>query len=158
MASITLSEPYQTRPIRFLDCLERDGWQIKRYGISTRGEYPPDDMVAAGSKRAVDRLPSPPVTENRYGVAVLIVHEARDVNFVSLNWWVDENVLKNVVYLSQPDTPTEFEDISETDITACVWELEVLSFERDAWVETVLANETGPDIDAYLSRCLSTDV
>ena len=34
---------------------------------------------------------------------------------------------------------------------ACVWELEVIDFERRAWLEDVLIND---DVDAYLERAL----
>jgi hypothetical protein len=33
----------------------------------------------------------------------------------------------------------------------------VLSFERNAWVEAVLANPSGPDIDEYLASTLNED-
>ena len=34
---------------------------------------------------------------------------------------------------------------------ACVWELEVIDFERRAWLEDVLIDD---DVDAYLERAL----
>ncbi len=34
---------------------------------------------------------------------------------------------------------------------ACVWELEVIDFERRAWLEDVLI---GGDVDAYLEKAL----
>ena len=34
---------------------------------------------------------------------------------------------------------------------ACVWELEVIDFERRAWLEDVLISD---DVDAYLERAL----
>ena len=42
---------------------------------------------------------------------------------------------------------------------ACVWDLAVLAFEREAWLATVLANPTKkPDIKAYLARQMNADV
>ena len=40
----------------------------------------------------------------------------------------------------------------------CVWEMSVLDFERRAWIEDVLANPNGPDIDRYLTRRFNADV
>jgi hypothetical protein len=40
----------------------------------------------------------------------------------------------------------------------CVWEIEVVDFERRAWLEDVLANPDGPDIERYLSRSFSREL
>ena len=32
-----------------------------------------------------------------------------------------------------------------------------MAFEREAWVETVLRNASGPDLDAYLRQKLNDD-
>ena len=38
----------------------------------------------------------------------------------------------------------------------CVWELGVVEFERRAWIETVIGNPDGPDIDAYMAAAVRT--
>ncbi|MCC6471149.1 MAG: hypothetical protein IT563_22735 [Alphaproteobacteria bacterium] len=40
----------------------------------------------------------------------------------------------------------------------CVWELGIIDFERRAWLEDVLTNPAGPDIERYLARETSADV
>jgi hypothetical protein len=40
----------------------------------------------------------------------------------------------------------------------CVWELEVIDFERRAWLADVLANPEGPDVERYLARHLDTEI
>ena len=45
---------------------------------------------------------------------------------------------------------TSCEPLTDTGM-ACVWELEVIDFERRAWLEDVLIND---DVDAYLERAL----
>jgi hypothetical protein len=40
---------------------------------------------------------------------------------------------------------------------ACVWDLRVMAFERDAWLECILKNPR-PDVEAYLQRRLNEDV
>ena len=44
------------------------------------------------------------------------------------------------------------------DTVACVWDLAVIGFEREAWLEAVLSNPRGPDVEAYLARRLSGEV
>lgn len=158
MEAIEFSEPYSTRPIRFLDLAEEAGWRIKVYGISVHDPRPDTALVDAAKQLAFEQLPSPATTDNRYGVAILIVHEAREGNYILLDWWFGENMLKNFVYFSTHDDPTAFEDISPTGTMACVWELRVLSHERQAWLDTMLANENGPDVEAYLSEEFNADV
>jgi hypothetical protein len=34
----------------------------------------------------------------------------------------------------------------------CVYELAIVEFERRAWIEDVIGNPDGPDLDRYLSR------
>jgi hypothetical protein len=39
-----------------------------------------------------------------------------------------------------------------------VWDLRVICFERQAWLDAVLANLAGPDLEADLTCRLSEDV
>ena len=48
-------------------------------------------------------------------------------------------------------------DMTATGPAACVWDLRVIGFERDAWLSKVLRNPGGPDIDAYLFERLNED-
>lgn len=158
MASIELSEPYTPRPVRYLELAEQDGWRVKVYGISVHDKTPDDALVDAAIDHAFDQLPTPPTADNRHGVAILIVHEGNDGIWLLLDWWFGQDMLKHRLFSSPYDDPYGFEDISDSRTMACVWELSVFAFEREAWVETVLANEAGPDLDAYLSREFNDDV
>jgi hypothetical protein len=42
-------------------------------------------------------------------------------------------------------------------VIACVWDLRVLAFERQAWLETVLKSSGNVNLDAYLQRQLNED-
>lgn len=44
------------------------------------------------------------------------------------------------------------------DLMACTWELAVIGFERDAWLQTVLRNPGGPDLDAYCAVQMNAEV
>ena len=166
-SSPELAAPYEPRPIRFLHLAAVDGWRLKVYGISARQERPDPAAVQAALRLATERLPRPATTfgdevgadlsGERYGVGVLIVHEGREGLFVLMSWWAGENMLHHHVYFAPDGPPFPFEYLSSTGVIACVWELAVLAFEREAWVETVLADPAGPDLGAYLARTLSTD-
>lgn len=153
-----LLEPYAPRSIRFLELWEDGGWRIKVYGIAYQGAEPAPQLLAAARAAARARLPRPAVTADRYGVGFLGVHQGRGVNFVFVDWWAAENELHHHVYVSAADAPTTLTDVTHTGQAACVWDLRVIGFERDAWVEAVLANPLGPDLESYLARRLDEDV
>ena len=69
----------------------------------------------------------------------------------------DENELHHHLYVSTLEEPASLEYVTPTGLIACTWDRRVLSFERDAWVEAVLANPSSPDIDEYRARTLNED-
>lgn len=155
---IELSGPYATRAIRPLDPIVEQGWRLKFYGIRFNGELPQPEIIARARELFVAELPSIPTEFAHYGSGFCIVHQARDGVFALLNWWVGENMLRQRVFYAPLSAPLALESISSTGITACVWEMAVFWFERNAWVEEVLAAAGGPDLDAYFRRRLSVDV
>ena len=64
-------------------------------------------------------------------------------------------MLRQNLFTAGYDTPTEFRDLGDTPLIACVWEMSVQNFERRAWVECVLDNPHGPDLTAYMSKHLN---
>ena len=155
---IQLREPYQARPIRCMELWQIAGWRIKVYGIAYQRPSPRQALLAAAKTVALPHLSQAAEKHNHYGVGFLGVHDGRGANFVFLDYWADENELHHHVYVSPTDQPAQMEYITPTGLTACVWDLRVMCFERQAWLETVLANPAGPDIDAYLARQLNEDI
>ena len=72
-------------------------------------------------------------------------------------WWQSENELHQRIYVSPKDEPIAFTQV-ENQPTGCVWELAVVDFERRAWLEDVLANSSGPDVERYLERRFDADL
>lgn len=157
---IQLSAPYKTRPIRFLELYVTNGWQLKVYGISALRDRPSQDLVDAIKAVADSILPQPAVTNDRYGVGFLYAHEGRTGGgYASVNWWVNENELHHLQFEASVDRLDDLQPIEKTGGTsACAWDIAVIAFERQAWIDTVLANDAGPDLDAYLQRQMNEDV
>ena len=155
---IELREPYEPRPVRFVEEWRDAGWRLKVYGISYRRERPRAGLVETAKRLARARLPQPAADARRYGVGFVGVHDGRGANFVFIDWWADENELHHHVYSSASDELEDLRYTTPTGLSACVWDLRVQAFERDAWVAEVLRNPRGPDIEAYLARRLSEDV
>lgn len=153
-----LQEPYRTRPVRFLELWTGDGWRMKVYGIRHGHGSPSSELVEAALDRAAELLPRPAESDGRYGVGFIGVHEGRGSNFVFVDWWADENELHHHVYVSDPGRPGELEYRAPDGSVACVWDLAVLCFERQAWIESVLADPDPGGLERYLERRMNRDV
>ena len=146
---INLRQPYEQRSVRFLETWQIDDWVLKVYGIAYRGDVPREQTVAAARPIAADALPRPARSDERYGVGFVIVHEGQDACWLLIDWWGFESVLHHRLFMSELDGEAKFV-AAPPFMTACVWELPVLTFERDAWVETVLSRPDDPDVAGYL--------
>jgi catechol 2,3-dioxygenase-like lactoylglutathione lyase family enzyme len=151
-------EPYRARAIRFLDRWNIASWRLKVYGIAYRGESPRPELVAAARRLAEERLAHDADGTSHYGVGFVGVHEGRGGNFVFVDWWADENELHHHVYVAEGADSTAFRYRTPTGLAACAWDLRVIGFERDAWVEHVLRRVPEPDFEAYLAARLEADV
>ena len=150
---IHLSEPYQPRKITFRGVEELCGWRLKVYGIAYRNESPGEPLVEAARSVVQQLLSAGSVGGYRLGF--LGVHEGRGANFVFLDWWADENELHHRVFVSPTDEPRRLEEKTGSGLAACVWDLKVICFERQAWITHILGNPRGPDVEGYLASGFS---
>jgi hypothetical protein len=149
--------PYAPRPIRFLELWQPGDWRIKVYGIAHGRSGPRGALVEAGKQVAQRTLATAAGETSHYSVGFVGIHDGRTSNFVFVDWWADENELHHRVFISPTDEPANLVDQTATGPAACVWDLRVIGFERDAWLDTVLHNPAGPDLEAYLQRRLNED-
>ncbi len=151
---------YQTRPIRFLGLEKSENWNIKVYSISCKNEYADARFISSAKANIPLWLSNASNTQlPNYRVATLIIHEGKEGCFAVLSWWIDENVLQLFAYLASDSLPDQYQLISDKGIVSCVWEMAVLWFERNAWVEEVMKNPQSPQaLDNYLSKFFQADV
>lgn len=145
---------YETRPVRFLELWTIDKWRLKVYGISYGRPAPRAELVQAAKLTASRFLRERPTQLTHYSVGFLGIHDGRGENQVFLDFWVNENELVHRYWISKPDTPGELYDAPVDHNSVCVWDLMVQCFERQAWIDCVLANPQGPDIEKYLAHRL----
>lgn len=119
--------------------------------------WPRHDLVLAAKRVAAERLASIASSIRHYSVGFLGIHDGRTANFVFVDWWADENELHHHVYVSPSDDPNALAYRTPTGLAACVWDLRVIEFERQAWLMNVLRNSNGPDLEAYLQMTLHED-
>ena len=127
--------PHEPRHITFLS---RDG-RFKHYGIGTHRPDPRPELVAAVR-------PLVPAGETGFTIS----HDARFAGLGLVFWWAHENELHRAAYISPLDDAGALEPLFDAGL-ACVWELEIIDFERRAWLHDVLI---GDDVEAYLERAL----
>jgi hypothetical protein len=127
--------PHEPRSISFL---ERDG-RVKHYSIAAHDRRARPAL--AGALRAVAAEP----IGDSYGFT--IAHDTADAALGIAYWWANDNEIHSRYFIAPHDDPGALEPVDGDTGMACVWELEVIDFERRAWLEYVLKNG---DTDAYL--------
>ena len=152
-----LSAPYAPRHVRFIRREDVDGWRIKLYGIALQGREPDPGFVEATRELAAEVLPRPAATDDRYAVGFATAHDATSLYIALVYWWESENELHQRIYVSPKSDPIAFVHV-KSQPAGCVWELDVVDFERRAWREDVLANPGGPDLERYLERRFEADL
>lgn len=133
------------------------GWRLKAYSIAHGTEQASHALIEAARDLTRERLPSG-IGSSNYGVGFVGIHQGRTSNFVFVDWWAEENELHHHVYVSAKTRPEAFECKTGTGLAACVWDLALMAFEREAWVETVLKPGGALNLEGYLSRRMNSEV
>jgi hypothetical protein len=126
---------HEPRRIAFLG---REG-RVKHYGIGD----PRPALVAATRHVATGAVPAG-------APGFTIAHDAATAALAIVYWWANENEIHARYFAAPKEVPGALAPVEDTGM-ACVWELEVIDFERRAWLRDVL--EDG-DLEAYLDRAL----
>ena len=148
--------PHRTRPIRYERTVPIADWRIKLYTITTHGSLARPALIDETLRRAPEVLPAS-TTVDHYGIGFAIVHDAMTASIALYYWWQSFNELHQRVFAGPKDDPRAMTQLAN-QTAGCVWELEVIDFERRAWLADMLANPRGPDVEAYLSRRCETEV
>ncbi len=157
-AAVPRIEPrYVPRPARFLRIEEVGGWRMKIYGLAMPGRSARPELVEASLSLAARWLPQPAVTDDRYGVGFVIAHDAMAASIAIVYWWESGNELHQRAFVGPHDDPRAMAKVDQ-QAAGCVFELGIIDFERRAWIEDVLTDARGQDLDRYLSRRFNADV
>lgn len=151
--------PYAPRPIRFHGLVTHEGWVLKRYTVtlaSTDAESQTDwAEFTRGRELAFAELPVPARTAVRPGVGFVIEHRGAGADYVVLGWWDRENELPVRIMVRDQQPGSNWRPAGPSE-SFCVWDLQVIAFERDAYVTTMLARGADDSArDRYLADSLS---
>lgn len=150
---------YAPRTIAFQGVRDAGRWRVKVTVITVRGraEHFPDVIEGAWAE-AERLLGAVPDNERDCGVACLTIHLGRAGVWLLLDWWIDGDMTMHRHLHAPIDDPTRFIDCASRHLGPCVWELAVQAHEREAWLRHVLANASGPDLDAYCADGMTASI
>ncbi|MEU5696360.1 hypothetical protein [Actinosynnema sp. NPDC020468] len=150
---------YSPRLVKALPPLDVHGRTLKVYGMFAEPERAATLPEPEWLRRQAASVLTGPLEEGDHPVGFLILHYGMDGDYLLVSQWYDANMIKHWVRGSVVDAAgdTTFEPLEQRDLVACVWELEVMRFERDAWVKTVLARGRFDEAsrEAYLAMTFS---
>lgn len=139
--------PFVPRPIQPRGVVPYGDWQLKRYTIvldprDGEGDAPwPDFEPGRALARAA--LPQPAVTAHRPGVGFVIEHRGQGADYIVLGWWDRANELPVRVIVREQLPGSTWRPARDQE-SFCVWDLQVIAFEREAYVDTVMSAGAAP--------------
>ncbi|MFH9657916.1 hypothetical protein ACH4NF_29870 [Streptomyces sp. NPDC017248] len=150
---------YAPRWVKALPPVRVSGRTLKAYAMFAEPDCNPDLPEPEWLQRHAASVFSGPPQEGDHPVGFLILHHGLEGSYLLVSQWYDADMLKHWVRgaVVDADGATTFAPLAQRDLIACVWELEVIRFERDAWVNTVLARGRldSAALDAYLDTTFS---
>ena len=136
------------RPIHFGGVVQAGAFRLKRFHLHKDGVKFDPSVFDAGL--AAHWLPDD-LDESTPGVGFVIHHQGerrgQAVHYIVLGYWFNRNELCLTTAATADGGATWV--IDPTQFSPCVWDLEVVWRERNAYVRHVMSGH--PDLDAYLA-------
>jgi hypothetical protein len=150
---------YSPRLVKAFPPLEAAGRVLKAYGLFAEPERRSALPALPWLRQQAVAMLAEPLRDGDHPAGFLILHYGLDGSYLLVSQWYDANNLKHWVRgaAASAAADTDFTPLAQRDLVACVWELEIIKFERDAWVNTVLARGRldQATLDAYLATTFS---
>lgn len=152
-------ESYQPRKIEFNKTASVNDWRVKVYTITNHASF--ESKMAL--ENAIARLPEWLEKPRRLNLptcnaAFLIVHEACNGIWSLINCWISGGMLQSATYYTSFEQPDEFALLPKEGFMACVWEMPIIAFERDLWVEHIMKKAAPADFKGYFEQYLNQEV
>jgi hypothetical protein len=126
---------------------------LKQYSVCHAGQTFDDARFSGGVEQAVAALPQPARTTERPGVGFVILHQGNGIDYTVLAWWDRENELPLRVFVCDSPGANEWRPARDSE-SVCVWDLQIIWAEREAYVRTILAESVPDAVAAYLAQSL----
>jgi hypothetical protein len=152
---------YVPRSIEPLAVREVAGWRLKVTRVLAPEREGEEALVEAALEEAERFLPTPAVGEEHEGVGIVLVHQGDRYDFVLVGCWTFGTELRYQTFMRASTDSAKLEPLTSHELATDVWDLKVLAFERDAYVEHVLRGkphheEASADVASRLETYLQT--
>ncbi len=144
-------EPFSPRRVGWHGVRNVAGYRLKVYSIAYQGRPTVMELADDLWPRVGGVLPQPAHDAARPGVGFIILHCGRDMCYFVAAWWDNENELPLRVWVRSRGAEDGWRPARGSE-SICIYDLEIISHERDAYVETIMNGS--PDASAYLARRL----
>lgn len=148
-------ELFARRPVRHEGVRALAGYRMKVYSVRYGSAELERALYEEAMSLAEAALPRPAVGAGRYGVGFVICHQGRGMHYLVVSWWGNENEYFNRVFVREFGAGKAWR-AGNAGESVCVWDLEIIWFERNAFVEEVLSKEPA-DVEGYLARVLNVE-
>jgi len=140
-------QQFCARSVLSLSMVKDRGWQLKQYAILANGRSFDNNIASSARTEALKRLPDAGSLidgTGNHGVGFQIIHFTETGVMSPVFYWQWGNVLANIQPMrAKWETPTVFGD-GMKEIVGCIWEMGIVSFEANAWKNTLLNNDGPP--------------
>ncbi len=147
---------YFPRWVEAGDVISLNGYRLKSYSMHLSDKKEKQALENHDLQALLAACVPPAPEPLDHGPGFVIVHYARDGDYLLISRWYGGNMLKHELFqLVQNAEGWQAEPLRSTNIVACVWELQVIAFERQAWVATVMTKRgTEQSFKSYLNTVL----
>ncbi|MFD0862005.1 hypothetical protein ACFQ1M_07285 [Sungkyunkwania multivorans] len=144
-------EKYKDRAIDFYGVVNVDDWSVKTYTLTKEQQFGADDV----RNKVLVQLPSwtkiaDDTSLEVYKVGILMIHEAREGVWMLFNWWTGGEMLDTRLFFADYETKC-IQTSEHGNALKCIWEYEILTHERQSWIDHVLSSPEHPDFHAYIN-------
>lgn len=145
---ITITTAYQPRRVGHLPNWVEEQHHFKRYTIAY--DDTEVDLLAFehGLAFAFQQLSKKPSFSN-VQLGFIIEHQGNSADYLILGYWANENECFIEVFIHQFNTPKNAWRPAKEE-SFCIWDLQIIGFERQAYVRHILSQTGEVDCSAYL--------
>lgn len=149
--------PFKERDVLRLKDATARGWHLKRYAIFAEGRALDEEVAAAATAVAFERLPVAGLltdAADNHGIGFQIIHFAETAVVSPIFYWQWGSVLARLGQIKAPwDNPTAFKTGID-EIVGCIWEMKIVQREIEAWTSSVLSGPKNPEdgLSKYLDH------
>ncbi len=119
-----------------LPLVQSETWQLKPYRILGRTYDGAPTLDQAAIDLIASDLPDPASLSHCPGLGFVIEHLATPVDYLVLCWWQNKNEIITRIYIRGAGAAWRPTDGNES---FCVWDLDIMWFERNAFIRTMLS-------------------